>query len=267
MSKTATLGAIATGALIAAMAQPAYAQQPQSGASEGIQDIVVTARRTEESLQTTPIAVTALTPEALTTAKVENVVDLQRTAPGLVIGRGSAGGDGIVFVAIRGQGNLQPILANDPAVATYIDGIYIPRPSTGMTDIQDVKRLEVLRGPQGTLFGRNTTGGAINIVTNDPNDQLSGAFKAEFGNYSTLGAQANINVPLAEGLAIRLSGAINDRDGYGDNLLTKRDFSDNNSKFVRGKLKYEGNGWDLTLSGDWNRQSNHGQQIALWAFN
>ena len=71
------------------MAQPVYAQQPQSGASEGIQDIVVTARRTEESLQTTPIAVTALTPEALTTAKVENVVDLQRTAPGLVIGRGS----------------------------------------------------------------------------------------------------------------------------------------------------------------------------------
>ena len=196
----------APGALVAAMAPPAFAQQAQSGAGEGIQDIVVTARRTEESLQTTPIAVTALTPEALATAKVENVVDLQRTAPGLVIGRGSAGGDGIVFVAIRGQGNLQPILANDPAVATYIDGIYIPRPSTGMTDIQDVQRLEVLRGPQGTLFGRNTTGGAINIVTNDPTDQLSGTFKAEFGNYSTLGAQANINVPLAEGLAVRLSG-------------------------------------------------------------
>ena len=121
MTKAVTLGTIATGAFIAAIAQPAYAQQPQSDA-EGIQDIVVTARRTEESLQTTPIAVTALSPEALTTAKVENVVDLQRTAPGLVIGRGSAGGDGIVFVAIRGQGNLQPILANDPAVATYIDG-------------------------------------------------------------------------------------------------------------------------------------------------
>ncbi|MBB3981963.1 iron complex outermembrane receptor protein [Sphingobium fontiphilum] len=268
MSKrVATLGAIGMGALAAAMAQPVFAQPAQSGAGEGIQDIVVTARRTEESLQTTPIAVTALTPEALATAKVENVVDLQRTAPGLVIGRGSAGGDGIVFVAIRGQGNLQPILANDPAVATYIDGIYIPRPSTGMTDIQDVQRLEVLRGPQGTLFGRNTTGGAINIVTNDPDDQLSGAFKAEFGNYSTLGAQANINVPLADGLAIRLSGAMTDRDGYGYNLATKRDVADNNSKFLRGKIKYEGDSWDLTLSGDWNRQTNHGQQIALWAFN
>lgn len=267
MIKTTTLGTIATGALIVALAQPVYAQQAQSGAAEGIQDIVVTARRTEESLQTTPIAVTALTPEALTTAKVENVVDLQRTAPGLVIGRGSAGGDGIVFVAIRGQGNLQPILANDPAVATYVDGVYIPRPSTGMTDIQDIQRLEVLRGPQGTLFGRNTTGGAINIITNDPTDQLSGTFKAEYGNYDNLGAQANINVPLAEGLAIRLSGAINDREGYGNNPLNNRDFSDNHSKFVRGKLKYDGNGWDLTLSGDWNRQTNHGQQIALWDFN
>lgn len=261
-------GTIATGALIAAMVQPAYAeQQPQSAGAEGIQDIVVTARRTEESLQTTPIAVTALSPEALTTAKVENVVDLQRTAPGLVIGRGSAGGDGIVFVAIRGQGNLQPILANDPAVATYIDGIYIPRPSTGMTDIQDIQRLEVLRGPQGTLFGRNTTGGAINIITNDPTDQLSGTFKAEYGNYDNLGAQANINIPLADGLAVRLSGAINDREGYGKNPLNNRDFSDNNSKFLRGKLKYDGDGWDVTLSADWNRQRNHGQQIALWTFN
>jgi len=266
MNKAVTLGAIGIGALTAAMAQPAYAQQPQSGASEGIQDIVVTARRTEESLQTTPIAVTALSPEALATAKVENVVDLQRTAPGLVMGRGSAGTDGMVFVAIRGQGNLQPILANDPAVATYIDGVYIPRPSTGMTDLQDIQRLEVLRGPQGTLFGRNTTGGAINIITNDPTDELSGTFKAEYGNYDNLGVQASFNVPLAQGLALRVSGAINDREGFGDNPLNNRDFADNKSKFVRGKLKYDGNGWDITLSGDWNRQTNHGQQIALWDF-
>ncbi|MES2156230.1 MAG: TonB-dependent receptor [Pseudomonadota bacterium] len=267
MTKAVTLGTIATGALIAAMAQPAYAQQPQTGAVTGIQDIVVTARRTEESLQTTPIAVTALSPEALTTAKVENVVDLQRTAPGLVIGRGSAGGDGIVFVAIRGQGNLQPILANDPAVATYIDGIYIPRPSTGMTDLQDIQRLEVLRGPQGTLFGRNTTGGAINIITSEPDDQLSGTFKAEYGNYNNLGVSASVNVPLAQDLAIRVSGAINDREGYGNNPLNNRDFSDNKSKFLRGKMKYDGNGWDLTLSADWNRQTNQGQQTALYAFN
>src|SRR5690606_8433242 len=154
--------------------------------------------------------------------------------------------------------NLQPILANDPAVATYVDGIYIPRPSTGMMDIQDLQRLEVLRGPQGTLFGRNTTGGAINIITNDPTDELSGVFKAEYGNYDKLGAQAVINVPLADCLAVRLGGAINDRGGYGHNPVNGRDFSDNNSKFLRGKIKDDGGNWDITLSGDWNRQTNHG---------
>lgn len=267
MNKADFIGKVAMGALITALGQPALAQENPPRTVEGIQDIIVTARRTEESLQTTPIAVTALNSEALTAAKVENVVDLQATAPGLVIGRGSAGGDGIVFVAIRGQGNLQPILANDPAVATYVDGIYIPRPSTGMTDIQDIQRLEVLRGPQGTLFGRNTTGGAINIITNDPTDELAGRFKAEYGNFNNLGVQANVNIPLAEGLAMRVSGAINERDGFGNNPDNGRDFADNSSKFVRGKIKYEGNGWDLTLTGDWNRQTNHGQQIALWAFN
>jgi iron complex outermembrane receptor protein len=238
-----------------------------SSQDNGIRDIVVTARKTEESLQTTPIAVTALDTQALVTAKVENVVDLQRTAPGLVVGRGSAGGDGIVFVAIRGQGNLQPILANDPAVATYIDGIYIPRPSTGMTDIQDVQRLEVLRGPQGTLFGRNTTGGALNIITKDPIDTFEGVVKGEYGNYDNFGIQGVVNVPIAQNLAVRVSGAYRDRDGYGRNPLNDRRFSDTNNKFLRGKIKYDGEGWDVTLSADWNKTYNHGQQVALETFN
>src|SRR3546814_3527716 len=87
------------------------------------------------------------------------------TTPSLTIARGSASTAGFAFVSIRGQGNLTPIIANDPAVATYIDGVYISRPAQGLTDLQDLERLEVLRGPQGTLFGRNTTGGAINLIS------------------------------------------------------------------------------------------------------
>jgi iron complex outermembrane receptor protein len=257
----------ATAPAATAPATAAAASADTAATGGGIQDIVVTARRTEESLQTTPIAVTALSSAALVTAKVETVVDLQRTAPGLVIGRGSAGGDGIVFVAIRGQGNLQPILANDPAVATYIDGIYIPRPSTGMTDIQDIQRVEVLRGPQGTLFGRNTTGGAINILSNDPTDIFSGVVKGEYGNYDNIGIQGTVNLPIAENLAARVSGAFRDRDGYGVNPINGRRFSDTNNKFLRGKIKYEGEGFDLTLSGDWNKTKNKGQQVALETFN
>ena len=119
--------------------------------SQVIDEIIVTARKQEESLQSTPVAVSAISAEQMQNAQVVNALDLQRTAPGIVVSRGTAGTSGFAFISIRGQGNLQPILANDPAVATYVDGVYIPRPSQGQTDLIDVERVEVLRGPQGTL--------------------------------------------------------------------------------------------------------------------
>jgi iron complex outermembrane receptor protein len=255
-----------------AMPQVAFAADPVPVAQAAeettqIQDIVVTARRKEESLQSTPVAVTALSQAALITAKVENVLDLQRTAPGLTIARGSAGGDGIVFVSIRGQGNLQPILANDPAVATYIDGVYVARPSTGLTDIQDVQRIEVLRGPQGTLFGRNTTGGAVNILSNDPDQNLSVRVKGELGNYNTHGLGATVNVPLTDTLAFRVNYNFLEHDGYGKASNTGRDLADTTNHFVRAKLKYESGGLSVTLSGDYNKTHNHGQLISLQSIN
>ncbi len=269
MSKTRFLfsSAIAGAQLLMASAGMAQTATPAEETGGQIEDIVVTARRTEESLQRTPVAVTALNAAALTTAKVENVLDLQRTAPGLTIARGSAGGDGIVFVSIRGQGNLQPILSNDPAVATYIDGVYVARPSTGLTDIQDIQRIEVLRGPQGTLFGRNTTGGAINIISNDPNQTMSARIKGEYGNFNTTGLQGTINVPLTDKLAVRVNGTYLERDGYGKTLNTRRDLADTKNYFVRGKVKYEDDGFDITLSGDYNKTSNSGQMVALQAIN
>lgn len=252
---------------MAAMPQFVFAQEAVVEETQAIADIVVTARKTEESLQTTPVAVTALSEEALITAKVENVLDLQRTAPGLTIARGSAGGDGIVFVSIRGQGNLQPILANDPAVATYIDGVYVARPSTGLTDIQDIQRIEVLRGPQGTLFGRNTTGGAVNIISNSPDQDLSFRIKGEIGNFGTVGVQTTLNVPLTDTLAARVNYNFMNRDGYGKTLNTRRDIADTNNHFIRGKLKYQGNGFDVMLSADYNKQKNSGQMIALHSIN
>src|SRR3546814_11293440 len=114
----------------------------------------VTARRQEESLQTTPIAVTALGEAALVRSQVVNVSDVQRTAPSVVISTGSPGAATFAYVAIRGKGNLQPILANDPAVATSIDGVYIARPSQGLTDLNALPRRDVLTGPKGTLFAR-----------------------------------------------------------------------------------------------------------------
>jgi iron complex outermembrane receptor protein len=266
MMTSALVGTLFALPQVANAAEAAAAAPAVSDSSDKVQDIVVTARRTEESLQRTPVAVTALSQAALTVAKVENVLDLQRTAPGLTIARGSAGGDGIVFVSIRGQGNLQPILANDPAVATYIDGIYVARPSTGQTDIQDVRRIEVLRGPQGTLFGRNTTGGAVNIVSNDPDQKLSVRVKGELGNYNTHGLGATVNLPLTDQLAFRVNYNFLQRDGYGK-AANGRDLADTKNNFVRSKLKYDNGSFTVTLSGDYNKTSNHGQLISLQSIN
>ncbi|MCC4250838.1 TonB-dependent receptor [Sphingobium naphthae] len=243
------------------------ATQSANGGHAGIEDIVVTARRTEERLQTTPVAVTALSSQSLETAQVQDATDLQRVTPSFSIQTGGPSVSGLVFVSIRGQQNQNPGTANDPTVATYIDGVYVPRPSQGQTDLDDLQRLEVLRGPQGTLFGRNTTGGAVNIITADPKDYFEVIAKGEVGNYSYRSAGLTVNAPLADGLALRVTGNYHDRDGYVRNRALGTFADDPESYFVRGKLRYEGAGFDITLSGDYNKINDNGQKVGLIAFN
>ncbi|MDB5669477.1 MAG: TonB-dependent receptor [Alphaproteobacteria bacterium] len=248
------------------------AQSPNgAAASEATQnaigDIVVTARRTEERLQTTPVAVTALSSQALETSQVQDATDLQRVAPSFSIQTGGPSVSGLVFVSLRGQQNQNPGTANDPTVATYIDGVYIPRPSQGQTDLDDLERIEVLRGPQGTLFGRNTTGGAINIITAVPKDYFEMIAKAEVGDYSYRSAGLTVNAPLADGLALRVNGTFHDRDGYVRNRTLGGFADDPKSYFGRAKLRYKGAGWDIMLSGDYNRITDNGQKVGLVAFN
>jgi iron complex outermembrane receptor protein len=243
------------------------AAQSANGGQAGIEDIVVTARRTEERLQTTPVAVTALSSQSLETAQVQDATDLQRVTPSFSIQTGGPSVSGLVFVSIRGQQNQNPGTANDPTVATYIDGVYVPRPSQGQTDLDDLQRLEVLRGPQGTLFGRNTTGGAVNIITADPKDYFEVIAKGEIGNYAYRSAGLTVNAPLADGLALRVTGNYHERDGYVRNRALGTFADDPESYFVRGKLRYEGTGFDITLSGDYNKINDNGQKVGLVAFN
>ena len=233
----------------------------------GIQDIVVTARRREESLQSTPVAVTALGSQQLEAAQIQDATDLQRVTPSFSIQTGGPSVSGLVFVSLRGQNNQNPGTANDPTVATYVDGVYIPRPSQGQTDLDDLERVEILRGPQGTLFGRNTTGGAVNIITAQPKDYLEVIAKAEVGNYDYRSLGLTVNAPLAEGLSARISGNYHERNGYVKNVALNGYADDPESYFVRGKLRYQGSGWDVTLSGDYNKINDNGQKIGLVAFN
>jgi len=263
LRRSGAMGLLAATALTAPAFAQSGASQPQT---DQLEEIVVTARRTQENLQSTPVAVTAIGAEALERAQVSDVTDLQRTTPSLSIATGAPSASGFAFVAMRGQGNLQALVSNDPAVAIYVDGVYIPRPSQGLTDLFDLQRVEVLRGPQGTLFGRNTIGGAVNILSADPTQTYSGSIKVEAGSYEQFGANFVVNGPLTDNLSARLVASTKGRDGYGRSIPLGRDVWDQDSDFVRGKLKYEGEGFELVLSGDYNTIEDNGQFTALHAY-
>ncbi|MCC4233220.1 MULTISPECIES: TonB-dependent receptor [Sphingobium] len=260
--------ALASLSVFVTAAAPAVAAD-QIG-SVGIEDIVVTARRTEENIQTTPVAVTALSTEMIKQAQVGDVAGLQRTAPSLSIATGAPGGSGFVYISIRGMPALNPGVANDPSVATYVDGVYIPRPSQGSADLIDLQRVEVLRGPQGTLFGRNTTGGALNIVTVNPTGDFEGQFRIQGGNYDYRNIDAVLNVPLVgDELAARFVYDFVDHDGYARNVTSNSELKDRNSHYARAKLRWApaGSNWSATLSGDYNIIKDHGQFVGLAAVN
>ncbi|NBW10220.1 MAG: TonB-dependent receptor [Caulobacteraceae bacterium] len=258
------LGLLACTALTApAFAQTAAERAQAQPQTDKLDDIVVTARRTEENLQSTPVAVTALGAAGLERAQVSDVTDLQRTAPSLSIATGAPSASGFAFVAIRGQGNTQALVSNDPAVAIYIDGVYVPRPSQGLTDLFDLQRVEVLRGPQGTLFGRNTIGGAVNILSADPTAEFGGQIRVEAGSYDQSGVAGVVNIPLSDNLSARLTASTSDRSGYGHDIPLGRDIGARSSDFVRGKIKYTGDKLQVTLAGDWNKIDDNGQFTAL----
>lgn len=246
-------------------ADPTARQEVQT-----LEEVVVTSRRVEETLQTIPVAVTPISNDMLIQARIVDTQGLQKLAPSLSVAKGAPSASGFAYVGIRGATTLAPGISADPAVAIYLDGIYVPRPSQGLTDINDMQRIEVLRGPQGTLFGRNTTGGAISLITNNPTDKLEGEIRAEAGDYDHVAYGGIINIPLAgvagDELGLRISANHREHSGYGKNpILDNRDANDLDSDFVRGKLRWTpaGSDWDVTLSGDYNKITDKGQLIAL----
>ena len=248
---------------------PAQAQSSSEGQPEvvggGVQDIVVTARRTSESAQTVPVAITAVAQDALDRSQVTNIVDIQRVAPGIVIRNGMVGVS-TAAVGIRGQNNLYSALQNDQAVAIYLDNVYIPRMPGALLDFVDLQRTEVLRGPQGTLFGRNTTGGAFNILTNDPVDRLEGRIAGEAGSYGQRNLQAMFNLPVTDRLSTRLVYNLRKTNGYGRNITLNQDIANIDSQSIRGKIKYDSGNFNIILSADYSLVKDRGQIITLTTF-
>ena len=201
-----------------AMAQTTAATNPeptptadQSTQGKGIQDIIVTASRRAENVQRSALSIQALTPEALTRAGVARPEDLSTIAAGVNVGTG--GNNPQTY--IRGVGNYATDAYAEGAVAYNIDGVYISRPWATRGLFYDLDRIEVLKGPQGTLYGRNASGGAINILSAKPKlDKTEGYIEGESGNYSLLRASGAVNIPLGQTVALRAAGQVTSRDGY-----------------------------------------------------
>lgn len=229
---------------------PAGAQAQETGgpAEGGLADIVVTAQRRAENLQRVPIAITAATDEMLDASAIVTTVQLNAIAPGLNVRIGN----GSFNPFIRGIGTSSNIVENP--VALYIDGVYLAQQREGLREINDIEQITVLKGPQGTLFGRNATGGVIQITTKAPSRTFRAEMGAELDNYLTLRTDAYVTGPISDTLAFSLSGQYAKQfEGYGENRTTGNDTYQLRKQIaVRGKLLFEpADGTRVTLIGDY----------------
>jgi len=210
----------------------AHAQDVPNAALE---EVLVTARKREESLQDTPVAVSAFTADALETRAVQSLDDVSQFVPNLQFDGAAAlsGGGFNATVFIRGVGQNDFAIFSDPGVAMYVDGVYLGRTIGGIMDVADIQRLEILRGPQGTLFGRNTIGGAINIITAQPAQEFGGELSVTGGSFDRADIKGVLNLPLGDSFAMRLLVASVNRDGYATRLVDGKDLGDKNSDVVR----------------------------------
>lgn len=202
------------------MAAPAAAQDV-AAVSDEEETVVVTARRREEQLQDVPIAISVETAEELDQRGAENITVLQQTTPNSTI-QVARGSNSTLIGFIRGVGQQDPLWGFEPGVGLYVDDVYIARPQAAVLDIFDIQRIEVLRGPQGTLYGRNTVGGAIRYVT-APMDPVDPHLRARFqaGSYNQTDVILSGSLPLSDTLVVGGALALYARDGYGENLVTR----------------------------------------------
>ncbi len=218
-------------------------------AERGADDIVVTATRKETRLQETPFAISAYTADQLARSGVRDLRDIVTFTPGLTIGTGE--GQGAVPISIRGVGQNDLGIGADAPIGIYLDGVYLARPYMNLFDLVDAERIEVLRGPQGTLYGRNATGGAINVVTRRPGDEVVIEGRARYGDYDAWGAQALLMGPLTSTVSGKLAISTSGRDGYTRLVSTGRAIDSEKTLMVRGALRWRPNAaLDVQLNAD-----------------
>ena len=237
LSLAIALGLSSPMALAQDASDDATVQQAEGRAATTLGGITVTARKREETLQDVPVAVTAFTPEVLDRLNVQDIGDLDAQVPNLTI-YAARGSSSAATAYIRGVGQSDTLWGVDPGVGIYLDDVYIARPQGALLDVFDVGRVEVLRGPQGTLYGKNTIGGAIRYIGRELPKELDGYAAVTVGNHGQLDVKGGIGGPVGgtEALRARLSVASMNRDGFGTNLSNGQDVSDKEINAMRFQL-------------------------------
>lgn len=224
-----------------------------AGLSEAreLEEIVVTAERRAENLQDVPNAITALSQTGIERADIHDLTDIATRIPGLTFSPFSPGQN---IVALRGASSNDDGAGTDNSVAVFVDDVYLGRVSNINPEMFDIERIEVLRGPQGTLYGKNTIGGAINIVSTQPSlEAMEGRVQVSVGNYERRGIAAILSGPLNGRWAAKLAFSHRQRDGWVDNVYLDKQQKDDDAQVVRGQLLYSAERFEALFSADYNR--------------
>ena len=212
-------------------------------------EVVVTARKREETAQSVPIPISALGGDRLEARNITEIADVTKLTPNLNFAAQGINST-VTNVFLRGIGQSNWSETQDPKIGIYIDGVYLSRPQGGMVDLIDVDRVEVLRGPQGTLFGRNTTAGLIHIITKDPTEALEGFANVGFGTEGHVVVRGVLNVPMTDKLSGRFAVMSKETDGFIKNQITGEDQGNEDSQSFRASFKYSGDSYNARLTYD-----------------
>jgi iron complex outermembrane receptor protein len=223
-----------SGAALGAGATAAHSAEPDKPRASVLEEVVVTASKRETSIQDISMAVSAFTSEFRDRVRMEGVQDIANFTPGL-----TAQDEPDDRLIIRGVGRMTNAPGTDPGVGIYVDGVYTSSTSPIASSSLMVDRIEVLRGPQGTLYGRNTIGGAVNVISKRPTDELTGEVRASYGNFNASQLGAAIAGPISDTVGFRLDAIKEDRDGYIKNLGPGNDLADKDSLQVSGQMQWD----------------------------
>ena len=256
-----TLRNILLGATMLCAATPAYAfaQDAAAPAEDTAADttdygneIIVTASKRSQTLQDTPVAVSVTSAAQLEDAQIRDLIDLQTAVPSLRVSQLQSSAN--TNFIIRGFGNGANNAGIEPSVGVFIDGVYRSRSAAQIGDLPNVERIEVLRGPQSTLFGKNASAGVISIVTRKPQYEFGGSAEVTYGNYDAITVKGDITGPISDTVAFSLGGSYNRRDGYAQDLNLDTDVNDRNRWGVRGQLLFEPtDALSIRLIGDYDK--------------